>query len=107
MDLKFKKVEGFVEPQLVDSTSSPTVTYIHRNIERVTKTDPETGEEIQVWQFERATLSKAEYVMYCIEKGAGEKNLETELAVAELAEEIEQNKLDMELAIAELAESLV
>ena len=105
MELVFKEVESMVEPQPIDTTSSPTVTYIHKNIRQETKTDFEGG-ETTVWKFDRATLTKAEYVMYCIEKGASTDNLSTELAVAELAEEVEQSKLDIELAIAELAESL-
>lgn len=105
MVLEFKKVQSASEPQPIDTTSSPTVSYIHKNIELVTKTDPE-GNEYQEWQFDRATLTKEQYAMYLIEQNAAESNLGTEVAVAELAEEIEQTKLDIELAIAELAESL-
>ena len=41
--------------------SSSTTVYQRRNIERVTNTDPETGNTYEEWQYEERELTKAEY----------------------------------------------
>lgn len=106
MVLTFKKVYGSQEPLPIDTVSSPTVVYIHKNIELVTKKDIE-GNEYQEWEYDRATLTKEEYTMYQIEQDSNTANLGTEVAVAELAETIEETKNEMELALAELAEAIM
>ena len=106
MVLTFKKVYSNEEPQEIDNTSSPTVTYINKNIELVTKKDIE-GNEYQEWEYDSAILTKEEYVMYQIEQDSSNANLGTEVAIAELAETVEQTRNGMELALAELAEAIM
>ena len=99
MEIKYTTSSSNEEPVLLDTTSSETHVYIRRNVKLVTKTDAE-GNEYQEYEYEEAQLTKAEYAAYTA-------SIETDLALAELAELMEQDKLDMELAIAELAESLI
>ena len=66
MDIKYRKSISTVEPAEVDETSSPTVTYIRRNIKFVT---PETKEDdympsTSYYEYEEAALTKEEYQIY-------------------------------------------
>lgn len=52
------------QPEAIDTASSPSTVYLNRNVKRTTKTDPQSGEEIEFWSCTRATLSRAEYEEY-------------------------------------------
>lgn len=99
MVLNYVKSSSAVEPVALDTTSSETTVFIRKNIKLVTVEDPE-GNESQVWQYDEAQLTKAEYALYSA-------NLETEVAVAELSESTDQSFLDIEEAIAELADIVI
>lgn len=47
-------------PEVVDE-SSAYVVRLRKNIERIEKEDPSTGEKVQMWQYEEAVLTREEY----------------------------------------------
>lgn len=63
MDLIFVHVEGSQEtrPLEFDATTSDTVIYIRRNIERITKTDEMTGDSVELWAYDEAEVSIDEF----------------------------------------------
>lgn len=108
MQLNFKKSQSTVEPALIDNTSSAYTTYIRRNINRVEREDPmsENGTgKIYEYEYEEAQLTKQEYLIYLSEQEAANGNTENQLAIAELAESMENNYTELQLAIAEMAET--
>lgn len=52
------------QPEAIDKASSPTTVYLNKNVTRETKTDPQSGAEIEFWRCDRATLSLSEYEEY-------------------------------------------
>lgn len=66
MKIIWVKVEDYRtdEPEAVDKTSSPTTVYLNKNVKRATKQDPQSGEVIEYWSCERATMSLKEYEEY-------------------------------------------
>lgn len=62
--LDWKKTRGTQEakPQTVDETSSRSVIYLRRNIERKTVTNG--TESVKVWEYEEAQLTPGEYAEY-------------------------------------------
>lgn len=52
------------KPKNIDTTSSATVVYLRKNIERITKVDEMSGEEVQLWQYEEAIVTHDEYDEY-------------------------------------------
>lgn len=105
MLLEFKKTYSTTEPQEIDQTS-PTVVFINKNIHLVKKEDPE-GKEYEEYEYDSAVLTKDQYEVYAVEQVAAEENTNMEIAVAELAEQMEDVQNSIELAIAELAESIL
>lgn len=67
MNIQFKKSMSTVRPAEVDEISSPTVTYIRKNIKEITK-DPIEGdineEPVTFFEYDEAKLSKEEYQLY-------------------------------------------
>lgn len=64
MQITWKEVTGTQpnKPAELDTASSPNTVYLRRNIRQ---TEITSGEEtIQVWKYEEAQLSKAEYEEY-------------------------------------------
>lgn len=59
MDLIFVHVEGSQEtrPLEFDATTSDTVIYIRKNIERITRTDKTSGETIELWAYDEAEVN--------------------------------------------------
>lgn len=49
-------------PELIDFTSSPTTVFIRHNIQEINQTNPETGVEQTVYQWDEVQMSKAEYI---------------------------------------------
>lgn len=67
MNLDFYKAESTVEPDEVDTISSPTTVYIRQNIRQETRVDAD-GSEFTVWRYDEAKVSKDEYNQYMQEK---------------------------------------
>ena len=76
MELEWYESEGTQEvaPAPVNLDWSEVLVYLHRNVERVTKEDPVSGETYEVWQYEEAVLSRADYAIYLAE--LAESNVE-------------------------------
>lgn len=106
MELIYKKAHSVTEPKLLDTTSSKTVTYVRKNVQQITKTDID-GNEYTEYEYDEATPSKMAYALYMVQESAGADNTTTQIAIAELAEQIEKENTSMQLAIAELAELVV
>lgn len=66
MDLVYRKSSSTVRPELVDETSSSTVTYIRRNIQEIPlEANEEMGiPERVIYEYEEAKLTKEEYLLY-------------------------------------------
>lgn len=66
MRLIWVTVEDYkaTQPEAVDKASSPTTVYLNKNVVRATKTDPMSGENIEYWKCERASLTTEEYEAY-------------------------------------------
>ena len=64
IDIIWKKTRGtqIDKPKSVDDTSSKSVVYIRRNIER--KSIYEGTDIVKVWEYEEAQLTPAEYIEY-------------------------------------------
>ncbi len=72
MVLNFEYHEGSQAemPSETDTFSSPTVAYVRRNIERIEKEDPQSGETVMLWGYEEAAISYADYAVYIAEQAA-------------------------------------
>lgn len=66
MKIVWVAVEDYrpTQPEAIDKASSPTTVYLNKNVTREKKTDPQSGEEIEFWRCERATLSLSDYEEY-------------------------------------------
>lgn len=77
MNLYFTKTQSSVKPEIVDTTSSKKVVYIHQNIVEVRK------DNIVFYEYDEAKLTKYEYQEYLKELEATDtleivENLKTE-----------------------------
>lgn len=65
MQINWKKVEGTQQekPKELDTTSSPRVVYVRRNISQEVR-EQEDGDDIKVWVYEEAQLTPSEYKEY-------------------------------------------
>ena len=77
MKLKFTKSQSSVKPELVDTTSSKKVVYIHQDIVEIQKDDT------TFYEYDEAKLTKDEYKEYLAEMEAQDtletiENLKTE-----------------------------
>ena len=50
-------------PQEIDTTSSKSVVYLRKNIERVEHED-EQGNKYELWEYDEAKLTQPQYSMY-------------------------------------------
>ena len=91
MTISFKKSRSTVYPALLDETSSKTHTYIRKNVEEKTETDPISGDTNTYYEYDEACITKAEYVLYKVAEAEGQDITNLELAIAELAEAILNN----------------
>lgn len=66
MNLNFYESESTVEPDEVDTISSPTTVYIRRNIRQETLTDIDGSET--VWKYDEAKVPRQEFEAYRAEK---------------------------------------
>lgn len=106
MDITYVKSESNVAPEAVDLVTSPTSVYLNKNIQKVTRQDMD-GVSYDMYEFDKATLTREEYTIYLAEQAAAQDNVDAQLAIAELAEAMAQGQQDLELAIAELAETIL
>ena len=65
-------------PKEVDTASSPTTVYLRRNIKRVQQREPQSGETVNIWEYEEMKISVAEYASMLEELGKPEKIKEQE-----------------------------
>lgn len=65
MNIIYKHIEGSQteRPLEVDTTSSKTVVYLRKNIERVEKED-EQGNKYELWEYDEAQLTPDEYSIF-------------------------------------------
>lgn len=70
MDIQYKRTEGsqVEKPLEVDALSSSTKVYLRKNIERVTKIDPETEEPYEMWEYDEAIITHQEYEQWAAEE---------------------------------------
>jgi len=117
MNIEYKHREGSqsVKPALVDTTSSKAVVYLRKNIERVFKTDPQSGADIAMWSYDEAILPLADYEVYKTEVGVdvmaqmSKDNLDLMDAIATTYEQsivAEENQLTIMCAIADLYDAI-
>ena len=57
---EWKRVEGDVEPLLLDTISSPDTVYMHRNITQEDRTDMD-GNTYKIWAYDEQTYTREEY----------------------------------------------
>ena len=105
MVLTYRKSESGAYPPLVDTTSSKKVVYIRENVIERTIHDPISDTDYTMYQYDEAVLTKDQYEMWLIEQGAESRHTDAELAIAELAETVDDNDTNTQLAVAELAET--
>lgn len=106
MQLNFKRVQSDSKPVEVDTASSAYTVYIRKNIEAVQKEDPQNeGSTYTAYEYDEAKLTQQEYLVYLSDQASEEGNTATQLAIAELAEQIESNHTELQLAIAEMVEA--
>ena len=63
MKLNYRKSQSFIKPELVDTTSSKTSVYLRKDIAENTITDMD-GNEVIMYDYDEAVLTKAEYEEY-------------------------------------------
>ena len=70
----WKKVQGSQEtqPAKLDTTSSPDVVYIRKNIERITITDEIEGITSELWQYDELILTRDEYLIQTSEQNSAD-----------------------------------
>lgn len=69
MEIVYVHHEGTQEerPLEFDMTSSPSVVYLRKNIEKVTRVNPHTENSYSVWAYEEAVLTNDEYHQYVVD----------------------------------------
>lgn len=72
MTIKYEHHEGSQteKPLKIDTFSSPTAVYLRRNIQRITRVDEMSGEEVFLWSYEEAKLTLPEWTAYLAEDTA-------------------------------------
>lgn len=63
-NLDYYESESDTMPEDIDTVSSPTTVYIHKNIHAEERKDPETGETRTVFVYDEAKMPRQEYVDY-------------------------------------------
>jgi len=81
MNIQYNKSQSDTRPVEVDTESSKVSVYLRKNIEEKTVKDPVTDEDRTYFEYDEAILTKNEYALY-------QETVETQLAIAELAEAI-------------------
>lgn len=70
MVIEYKKSESSVQPEAVDETSSAYTIYLHKNINKVTRTNTMGDKETttDMYEYDEAKLTRAEYAQYLAEQ---------------------------------------
>jgi hypothetical protein len=63
-NLNYYQSESDTMPEDIDTASSPTTVYVHKNIHTEERTDTETGETRTVFVYDEAKMSRQEYNNY-------------------------------------------
>ena len=63
-NLDYYQSESDTMPEDIDTVSSPTTVYIHKNIHTEERTDPETGETRTVFVYDEAKMTRQDYDNY-------------------------------------------
>jgi hypothetical protein len=63
-NLDYYQSESDTMPEEIDTTSSPTTVYFHKNIRTEDRTDPETGETRTVFVYDEANVPRRDYDSY-------------------------------------------
>ena len=105
MQLTWRKSQAGQSPALLDTTSSKKVVYIRKNVEEKTYHDETMDQDYTMYEYDEAVLTKDEYKMYLIEAASENRHTDAELAIAELAETVDESNTETQLAVAELAET--
>lgn len=120
MQINWKKVEGTQpeKPKELDTTSSPRVVYVRRNISQEVR-EQENSDDVTVWVYEEAIMSLSEYAQYQKELAecgslSQQELMESNLVLmGAIADSFEQqliageNQLIIMGAIAEMFESIM
>lgn len=57
----WEKVRGSIKPLDIDTISSPSTVYLHKNIEEIEVTDENSEETHTEWQYDEIRMSKEEW----------------------------------------------
>lgn len=117
MKLEYKTGRSSSYPKLIDDTSSKFVTYVRKNVREIQvpdyrhdkmDTDEETEPTMRTeYEYDEARPTKEEYKLYLEFLATENANTDSQLAIAELAELIDEQNTNIELALAEMAEALL
>lgn len=94
-------------PDDVDTKSSKTTVYLHKNIKHYkVKEDPddEQSKEVDMYSYDEAKLTYPEYNQYLAEQENDQAHLDIQLGVAEAAEAADENNTTALLALGELGD---
>ena len=117
MTINYQYHEGSqpAKPHAIDTESSKTIVYLRKNIEQITRTDEQSGEDINLWGYEEATLPIDEYEVYKSEAAArlsakvADDNISIMEAITETYEQLavtQENQSITMSAIADLYDAI-
>lgn len=66
MEIRWNRVRGTQEarPEAIDTQSSSHLVYLRKNIERIDVVNEASGQTVQMWQYDEATITHEEYAKY-------------------------------------------
>lgn len=64
MKLNYIKSKSYIEPDLIDTTSSKKYVYLRQNVVEVNSKDEQSGEDRSYFEYDEAKLTKSEYEEY-------------------------------------------
>lgn len=69
INIEWYHSEGTMQeaPLPVNLDWSPNAVYLHKNVQRIEKTD-EQGQKYEVWDYDEAILTRADYAIYLAEQ---------------------------------------
>lgn len=82
MNLTYKTVKGSQQerPAELDTTSSPGLVYLRRNIEQITEPSGMGEDTVTLWQYEEAAITHEQYQQYKAElENVGQQQIMDEL----------------------------
>lgn len=64
MKIIYEKSRSNIKPELIDTSSSQTSVYLRKNITQISIYDDFTDNEVSMYEYDEAVLSKEEYAEY-------------------------------------------